>query len=85
MDWTQLLGFMAGLCTTVAATPQIYKTWKTKEVEDISLKMFLVLASGLLMWTVYGFIRNDLPILLTNGISLCLNSSMIFLYFRYRD
>lgn len=85
MDWVQLLGLAAGFCTTIAVTPQLYKTWKTKDVEDISLKMFLVLTSGLLMWTIYGFLKSDLPIILTNGISFTLNCIMIFFYFRYRD
>lgn len=85
MDLTEILGLFAGFCTTIAVTPQLYKTWKTKDVEDISLKMFLVLTTGLLMWTIYGIIKGDLPIMLTNGISTTLNFVMVFFYFKYKD
>lgn len=85
MDWTQILGLFAGVCTTTAVIPQLYKTWAEKDVEDISLKMYLVLTTGLLSWAIYGFLREDLPIILTNGISFTLNCIMIFFYFRYKD
>ena len=84
MDFTQILGYVAGICTTIAVTPQLIKTFKTKEVKDISLPMFLVLTSGLLMWTIYGVIKWDLPIILTNGVSFLLNCVMIVFYFKYK-
>ncbi len=85
MDWTKFLGLFAGFCTTIAVTPQLYKTWKTKSVEDISLKMFSVLTLGLILWTTYGVLQSDLPIILTNGVSTTLNLIMIIFYFKYRD
>ena len=85
MDWVQILGFAAAFCTTIAVVPQLYKTLKEKDVEDISLPMFLVLTSGLLMWAIYGTIKGDLPIIVANGVSFTLNSIMIFLYFIYRE
>ncbi len=85
MDWIKLLGLLAGFCTTVAVTPQLYKTWKEKSVEDISLKMFSVLTLGLILWTVYGILKMDVPIIITNGISTTLNFIMIIFYFKYKD
>ncbi|MGI8669194.1 MAG: SemiSWEET transporter [Aridibacter sp.] len=85
MDWVKFLGLFAGFCTTVAVTPQLIKTWKTKSVDDISLKMFSVLTLGLLLWTIYGFIKSDFPIILSNGISFILNCIMVFFYFKYKD
>lgn len=85
MDWVQILGFAAAFCTTVAVVPQLYKTWKEKDVEDISLKMFLVLTTGLLMWAIYGIIKGDLPIIIANGISFTLNCIMVVFYFMYKE
>lgn len=84
MDWTKFLGLFAGFCTTVAVTPQLYKTWKTKSVEDVSIRMFSVLTFGLILWTVYGVLNSDLPIIITNGISTTLNFIMIIFYFKYK-
>lgn len=84
MDWTKFLGLFAGFCTTIAVTPQLYKTWKTKSVEDVSIRMFSVLTFGLILWTVYGILNADLPIIITNGISTTLNFIMIIFYFKYK-
>ncbi|MGB7843711.1 MAG: SemiSWEET transporter [Salinimicrobium sp.] len=84
IGWTEILGLVAGACTTAAVVPQLWKTWKTKEVDDVSPRMFLVLITGLALWLVYGIIINDTPIIATNGTALLLNSFMLFLFFRYR-
>lgn len=85
LDWTTILGLAAGVCTTAAVVPQLIKAWKTKEVGDVSPGMFFVLITGLVLWTIYGIIRNDLPIILTNGVALVLNSLMLYLLFKYGE
>lgn len=85
LGWTEILGLMAGICTTAAVVPQIRKAWKTKKVKDVSPGMFIVLLVGLFLWVVYGIIQNDLPIIATNGTALALNSFMLYLMVRYKD
>ena len=85
LGWTEILGLAAGVCTTAAVVPQLKKAWKTKEVQDVSPGMFFVLITGLALWVVYGIIRNDLPIIVTNGVALALNSLMLYLLFKYKD
>ena len=85
MDWTNILGLVAGICTTAAVVPQLLKAWKTKEVEDVSPGMFFVLITGLALWVVYGVIKKVFPIIATNGTALLLNGLMLFLIFRYRE
>ena len=84
LGWTEILGLIAGACTTAAVTPQIWKAWKTKEVEDVSIGMYLVLITGLALWLVYGILKKDIPIIATNGTALLLNLFMLYLIFRYR-
>lgn len=83
IGWVEILGLVAGACTTAAVVPQIWKAWKTKEVEDVSKKMFFVLITGLGLWVVYGIITGDLPIIVTNGVAFSLNIFMLYLIFRY--
>lgn len=85
IGWTDALGLLAGVCTTVAVVPQIRKAWKTKKVEDVSPGMFIVLLVGLALWVVYGILQEDIPIIATNGLALCLNGLMLFLMVRYKD
>lgn len=85
LSWTDILGLVAGICTTVAIIPQIKKAWKTKKVEDVSLGMFTILMIGILLWVIYGITQNDLPIIATNGVSLGLNGVMLYLMIRYQN
>lgn len=75
----QLIGILAGIFTTIAVLPQIYKAIKTKKVDDVSPWMFVILCLGVGLWTIYGFLKNDYPIIITNGISFILNSIMLYL------
>lgn len=83
MEWTVVLGIVAGLCTTVAVIPQIKKAWKTKKVDDVSPGMFAVLLLGVFLWIIYGITQKDIPIIATNGVSLALNSFMLYLMVKY--
>jgi len=84
LEWTEILGLVAGVCTTVAVIPQIKKAWKTKKVEDVSPGMLGILITGIFLWVIYGITQNDLPIIATNGTSLALNSFMLYLMLRYK-
>jgi MtN3 and saliva related transmembrane protein len=78
-----LVGAAAAFCTTVSYIPQLRKCWATGETGDLSLKMLLLLAAGLSLWMVYGFLRRDIVIIVANGVSLTLLSCI--LYFKLRE
>ena len=84
MQAVEIIGTLAGIFTTIAAIPQILKAWKSKEVDDVSPLMFCILILGVFLWTVYGVIKMDYPIILTNGISVILNVTMFSLILKYR-
>jgi MtN3 and saliva related transmembrane protein len=84
MDFTSnVLGILAALLTTVANVPQVIKCVRTGESADLSLKMLVTLALGLLLWLSYGLMRGDFIIAAANGISLCLVG--VLLGFKWRD
>jgi len=76
MDYVAIIGYLAGGCTTIAVVPQIYKAWRTKTVRDVSTKMFAILTFGIFLWVIYGILKEDIPIIIANGISLSLNICM---------
>jgi MtN3 and saliva related transmembrane protein len=84
MNWTQILGITAGLLTATSMLPQLIKTLKEKKAEDVSLKMLVVLLLGITLWIAYGFLREDLPIIVTNSFSFLLNITMIYLRKKYK-
>jgi len=72
-----VLGSIAGIITTGSFIPQVYKTYKTKSVEDLSYWMLLLMLTGLTLWLLYGIELNELPIILTNAITGALVVSLI--------
>jgi len=78
-NFTEIIGLAAGICTAVSLLPQIIKIIKEKAAQDISLFYLLVLLCGLGLWTYYGFLKNDVPIIATNIFSMVLNIVVIVL------
>lgn len=83
MDFTEILGLFAGTCITLSVIPQIIKVWKTKKVRAISLKTFSILTFGIFMWIIYGILKKDFPIIITNSVSFCLNLIMVYFLIYY--
>ncbi|QSZ66613.1 hypothetical protein RJ40_03420 [Methanofollis aquaemaris] len=72
MDATMLIGFCAGLLTTVSFLPQVIRTLRTRSAHDFSALMLILLFAGLTLWFVYGALRDDAAIVATNGFTAAL-------------
>lgn len=80
---TDIIGLTAAILTSLAFLPQAIKTYKSKSAGDLSLAMFLIFITGLILWLTYGILKNDLPIILSNIITLFLAGSILF--FKIKD
>tara|TARA_R110002072_G_scaffold217968_1_gene375675 strand:- start:1090 stop:1359 length:270 start_codon:yes stop_codon:yes gene_type:complete len=84
IDSIEIIGLIAAILTTSAFVPQVYKTWKTKDVKGISLTMYLVMFTGVLLWLVYGIYINSLSMLIANSMTSILILSIIILKIKHR-
>jgi len=80
----EILGLFAGGLTTTSLVPQVYKTWKTKSAESLSLTMFLLFFLGILLWFVYGIYVNSIAMIITNAITAALSITLIYFKFKYK-
>ena len=85
MDTLTLLGLVAASLTTVSFVPQVLKIWKTKSAGDLSFAMFGTFCVGVVLWLVYGLMLQNLPIILSNLVTLTLCVTALSLMFRYRQ
>jgi MtN3 and saliva related transmembrane protein len=83
ITYSTILGLVAAACTTFAFLPQVIKTWRTRSTKDISLGMFLVLVTGIVLWLIYGFLRADIPLVVANGVTLLLVAIILVFKIRY--
>ena len=79
-----IVGIAAGIFTATSMLPQVIKTLKEKEAEDVSPVMLIVLITGISLWVFYGILRSDIPIIATNGFSLTVNLFMLYLRWKYK-
>jgi MtN3 and saliva related transmembrane protein len=78
-----VLGFVAGVLTTAAFIPQVLKIWKTRSARDVSLAMYVVFTSGVVLWLVYGLALGSLPIIVANVLTLVLALAVLVMKLRY--
>ena len=72
-----VIGYVAGVLTTLASSPQIYKTIKTRNTLPLSIYSLLVLWFGLAGWIIYGSLLNNWVIIICNVISISLYTLLI--------
>ena len=49
----EIIGLLGGTLSCITFVPQIFKTWKSKSVKDISVSSFLIVVSSTIVWIFY--------------------------------
>lgn len=78
-----LMGYVAAFCTTAAFIPQVLLVWRQRSAKGISLAMYLSFCFGVFLWLCYGIIIQAWPLVINNGITLALASSVLFMKWRF--
>jgi MtN3 and saliva related transmembrane protein len=76
---TDITGFAAGTLTTIAFLPQVLKSWKTRDLEGVSLNMYCLFTTGVALWLAYGVAMQSWPIILNNAVTLVLAGVVLYL------
>ena len=81
------LSFVAILATflnSIQIFPQLHKTYKTKNVKDVSIhSLFLMFVTNLL-WLFHGYFILDYSLIIAGSVSMMLNFILFALYLMYR-
>lgn len=78
------IGIAAAVLTTAAFAPQALQAWRTRSTKDVSLAMFALMVSGIILWLVYGLLIGDLPLILANAVTLVLAGAILVAKIRFR-
>jgi MtN3 and saliva related transmembrane protein len=79
------IGLIAGFLTSVAAVPQLVKSYRSRHVRDISIWQPVLLTAGLALWLVYGILLKDLPLIAANIFSLLCYAVLIVMKIVFRE
>jgi len=84
MTYESIVGIAASVLTGIASIPQLIKIRREKKAEDISVIMYLVLLTGLALWTYYGFLRKDLILICSNAFSFTISLMVLIFALLYK-
>ena len=72
MSPTEVIGTLAACLTTASFVPQVWLSFRTRDVSGVSLGMYSVFTAGVALWLAYGVLLGSRPIVLANTVTLLL-------------
>ena len=84
MSLINTIGTIAALISTASFVPQVWHTFKTRDVSGISLGMYSLFTAGVALWLVYGVLMEAWPIIIANIITTSLALMILVMKLRYR-
>ena len=80
---TDIIGMVAAVLTTISFVPQVWHSFKTRDVSGISLPMYSLFTVGIALWLAYGILLGAWPLIVANGITLSLASAILGMKLRF--
>jgi MtN3 and saliva related transmembrane protein len=78
-DYTEIMGYIAGILTTIAFVPQVIKTYQSRSTQNISLSMYVIYCTSVVLWLIYGILINSFPLIITEMITLILSGAILIM------
>ena len=85
MNNIDILGYIGTLILGVTLLPQVFKTFSEKKANDLSLSYLGLQFSANILFIIYGYFLESLPVIISNSIVLLCSSSLIYAKYMYKD
>ena len=82
---SEVAGFIANISSNVAFIPQIIKSYRRKQVEDVSIGMFTVLFCTQICWIVYAIPIGAKKLWISSLIEIALLLPLFVMWFFYKS
>ena len=79
-----LMGYLGGIFLMISFLPQVIKTWKSKEADQISIFLLLLTLFSGIFYNIYAFMLDLLPVIIMNSIFVVLVIVQLILTLRFR-
>jgi MtN3 and saliva related transmembrane protein len=77
------IGYAAGTLTTICFVPQVLHVWRTKRADDLHIGTLVSFTIGIILWLTYGLLTHQMPVILSNAVTLALQCAILYLKVRY--
>lgn len=79
------IGSIAGIIIVICLIPQLVSIIKKKSAKDISVESYLLLLCGQTLWGIYGGLKNDIQLIVSNVVSCIITIHIIILACYYKN
>jgi len=79
-----IVATLAPIVNSIQLFPQLYKTYITKSVNDLSLYSLVFILLTNLLWLLHGYFIMDISLIVAGMVSMIINIALLILYFLYR-
>ncbi len=79
-----IVATLAPIVNSIQLFPQLYKTYITKRVKDLSLYSLSLILITNLLWLLHGYFIFDISLIVAGMVSMIINMALLILYFLYR-
>jgi len=76
-----IVSILAPILTFCQLIPQLYKTYKTKRVKDLSIHTILIIFLSNVLWFIHGIHIQDITLIFSGIVSSIISFLMLVLYF----
>ena len=76
-----VVSILAPVLTFSQLIPQLYKTYKTKRVKDLSIHTILIIFLSNVLWFIHGLYIHDITLIFSGIVSSIISFLMLLLYF----
>ena len=74
---------LAPIVSCIQLVPQLYKTYTTKHVQDLSLYSLLLILTANLLWLLHGYFIFDISLIVAGVIGTLMSFILLLLFFLY--
>lgn len=79
-----ILGFLAATTAASLFFPQVWSAWRMRRTHDLSWLMILIGVANSCLWLLYGVLKADPFIYVTNSLGLIATLMLLLLKRKYR-
>jgi uncharacterized protein with PQ loop repeat len=79
-----IVATLAPIVNSIQLFPQLYKTYITKSVKDLSLYSLLLILMTNMLWLLHGYFIYDISLIVAGLVSIIINIGLLILYFLYK-
>ena len=83
IDFYELCGYGAGILFASGFIPQIYKSYKTKKLDDVSYGWQCIFTTGIILGIIYSVHHDLKPIYICSTIELIFMTILILMKIYY--